>query len=73
MDILEDAGYQPECLRCATGYWLGADVFRWEVHLKIDGFTQCCGSWYSMTEFAKHATKYGFTVNDLEIAPKAED
>jgi hypothetical protein len=66
--ILEDAGYEPQCLSSVTGYWLKADVYRWEVILKINGFNQCCGCWYSMTEFLKYARKYGFNVHDCEIA-----
>ena len=69
MQILEDAGYEPDCLRPAKGFWRTAmaDVFSWEVHLKIDGFVKCCGCWQTMTQFVKLAGKYGFTVDDDEI------
>ena len=68
-DLLYNAGYEPKCLTIATGYWLKADVYRWEVILKIGLFNQCCGSWYSMTEFLKLASKKGFHVDDCEIMP----
>ena len=68
-ELLHNAGYKPQCLNSVTGYWLKADVYRWEVILSINGFDQCCGCWYSMTEFLKYASKHGFKVDDCEIIP----
>ena len=70
--LLKDEGYEPTCLSSVTGYWLKADVYRWEVHLKIGHFKQCCGCWYTMTEFLKKSRKNGFEVIDFEIQPKGE-
>jgi len=68
-NLLQKAGFEPECLKPATGYWLKADVYRWEVILKTGHFKECCGCWYSMTEFLKLASKKGFHVDDCEIMP----
>lgn len=66
-DILKAAGYEPDCITPATGYWKQADVYRWECTLKIGNFRECCGCWQTMTTFIKYA-KNGITINkDMEI------
>lgn len=70
LQLLEDAGYSPDGLAPATGYWRHnhQDVMRWEVTLVINGYRYCCGSWETMTEFVRKASKYGFHVSkDHEI------
>lgn len=66
MQLFEDAGYSPDCLQPAMGYWKHGhqDVMSWEIHLKINGYVYPCGCWETMTNFMKKATKYGFHINE---------